>query len=89
MNEAILQEIREEREYQDGKWGTEFDDKNTLNDWAAYINVYLGKCVTMKSNPEEQRKQMKKVATLAVAAMEAFDRNGHFPPRHYEDRVEK
>lgn len=32
---------------------------------------------------------MLKVAALAVAACEAFDRNGGFAPRHYEDGVAK
>ena len=37
--------IDAEREYQ-SKWPSEFDDKNTPNDWIAYIAIYLGKAVT-------------------------------------------
>jgi hypothetical protein len=83
----VLEEIRAEREYQDGQWGTEFDDKNTLNDWVTYVNIYMAQAAVMTATPEEQRKNMLKAATLLVAAVETFDRNGQFAPRHYEDRV--
>lgn len=85
----ILQQIEAERTYQDGRWGTAFDDANTLNDWSAYIGVYLGRAVDMGSDPAKQRANMLKVAALAVAAVESFDRNGAFARRHYEDRVPK
>lgn len=80
----IINEIKAERDYQDKKWGYEFDDKNTLNDWATYINIYLAKATAMGIQKEEQRKMLVKVATLAVAALETFDRNGGFPNRHYD-----
>jgi len=41
MRDKIFKEIDKEREYQDNKWGDEFDSKNTLNDWVTYINIYL------------------------------------------------
>ena len=89
----IFEEIKKEREYQDSKWGSEFDDKNTINDWVAYINIYLGKAIiidraTFKPDKKQQRTNILKVATLATAALEAFDRNDGFPPRHY-DKSEK
>jgi len=84
---SVLEEIRAEREYQDSQWGIEFDDKNTLNDWLAYITMYAGQAARMDTPPIDQRKNMLKVAALAVAALEAFDRNQQFAPRHYEDRV--
>jgi hypothetical protein len=84
---TLIDEILKERKYQDEKWGTEFDDKNTLNDWAAYIGRYTGNAISIDSPPKTQRKQLLKVATIAVAAVQAFDRNGGFPSRHYEDRV--
>jgi len=83
----VLEEIRAEREYQDEQWGTEFDDKNTLNDWAMYVNVYMAQAAAMTCPPEQQQKNMLKAATLLVAVVETFDRNGGFAPRHYEDRV--
>lgn len=85
--QTVLDEIRAEREYQDGQWGTEFDDKNTLNDWSQYVNIYMAQAAAMTCPPEQQRANMVKAATLLVAAVEAFDRNGQFAPRHYEARV--
>lgn len=84
---TILNEIRAERKYQDENWGTEFDDRNTLNDWSTYVNIYMAQASAMTATPKEQRENMLKAATLLVAAIETFDRNGTFAPRHYEDRV--
>ena len=76
----VFQAISAERDYQDGKWGTEFDDKNTANDWVAYIASYLGKAVTNPWNGEQFRKALIKVAALCVAILERED----FPKRHYD-----
>jgi hypothetical protein len=88
MRITLFDQIATERQYQDQRWGTEFDDKNTLNDWAAYINVYLTRALCMENvgKPENQRIAMVKVAALSVAALEAFDRNGKFAPRHYDPK---
>lgn len=80
----VTEEIKAERAYQDGKWGTAFDDKNTVNDWGAYIGSYTGNATNMNATPAQQRKALVKVASLAVAAIEAFDRNNGFPARHYD-----
>lgn len=82
--ETIFKEILKEQEYAYKKWGTTFDDNNTINDWATYIIIYLGKATAMNSPVDEQRKQLLKVANLAVSAIRAFDRNKEFPPRHYD-----
>ena len=84
--QAIFHQIEDEREYQDSKWGTEFDDKNTANDWARYIMDYTCKATVMSGfNQEDFEKHMMKVATLAVAAIETSRRNGGPAPRHYDD----
>ena len=85
--QTVLEEIRVERAYQDDEWGMEFDDNNTLNDWVTYIMIYVSQAARMDVPHEGSRKNMLKAATLAVAAIESFDRNGQFAPRHYEDRV--
>lgn len=77
---TILDQISFEREYQNDKWGKEFDDKNTPNDWVAYITNYLGKAVTMPFNDTQFRINMRKVAALAVAALE----QDKYAPRHYD-----
>jgi hypothetical protein len=81
---SVLQEVEAERTYQDSKWGHAFDDNNTVNDWAAYANIYLSNATTMKATTAEQRAGVLKAATLLVAAVESFDRNSGFPARHYD-----
>lgn len=85
----ILEEIAIERGHQDLKWGTEFDDKNTINDWATYINVYLTRATNMDlvGGGPAQYRALLKVAALAVAALETYERTGGFAPRHYEQLV--
>lgn len=85
---SIIVEIANERARQDALWGNDFDDKNTANDWGQFIVNYLGKATydgrKKEYSPEKFRKNMLIVATLAVAAVEAVDRNGDCAPRHYE-----
>ena len=76
----VYVEIHNERDYQDGKWGIENDNQNTPNDWIAYITAWAGKAYSFPSNPENFRKNMVKVAAIAVAAIEAYDRNNGLPP---------
>lgn len=80
----IFAEIESERAYQDGKWGTQFDNRNTINDWGTYIGIYVAKATAMGVPKEEQRKQLLKVASLSIAALETFDRNNGFAARHYD-----
>ncbi len=81
---GILEDILAERAYQDKVWSTAFDDKNTINDWVAYASIYMGQAASMKALPHEQRNGMLKAATLLVGAVQSFDRNQGFPPRHYD-----
>ncbi len=83
--QKILEEVMAERKYQDRLWGTDFDDLNDLDNWARYVMTYCARATDPRATPAKQRRDMMKVAAIAVAACEAFDRNGHFPPRHYEE----
>jgi hypothetical protein len=69
-------------------WGTEFDDKNTANDWAAYICRYVADgAYSGRQNqysPERFYENLAKAAGLCLAAMAAIKRNGDCAPRHYE-----
>ena len=80
--------IEEERDYQDQKWGTEFDDGNTANDWVTYITQYVGRAGSMNNTLADFQEAMTKVAALAVAAIETVQRNGCLPPRHYDPKPE-
>lgn len=77
----IYEEIRKEREYQIAKWGNDKDDElNNPNDWVAYITHHSSRWFPGGFRPYDRetlevfRKQMIKVATLAVAAIESHDR---------------
>lgn len=70
----VYDAIKQERDYQNEKWGKHNDDFNTINDWIAFITDYSGRARV--NNP---RGQLIKVAALAVAAIETYDRNNGFP----------
>lgn len=66
---AVYDLINAERAYQDSKW-KDVDDKNTPNDWIAYITAYTGKAYSIPFNRDQFRQALVKVAALAVAALE-------------------
>lgn len=79
--QAILKEISDERERQIKRWGNDTDDtKNEPNDWVAYIAHHSTRWFNGGFAPYDAatvatfRKQMMKVATLAVSAIESLDR---------------
>ena len=86
--QIVLCEVFTERKRQQQLWGNEFDDKNTANDWAAYISNYINAgAYSGRQNqytPKRFREHLLKAATLCIAAVEAIDRNGDCAPRHYE-----
>jgi hypothetical protein len=79
----VISRIAEERVKQK-KWGSdEFDKGNSRNDWVAYITSYAGDAAekvrkkTCSSQEEEDRRYVDnliKVATLAIAAIEAHEK---------------
>ena len=75
----VLNQIKAERDYQDRKWGGEFnDDCWSATDWSAFIEKYhaAAKVAAINGQVEEYKKQMVKVAALAAAAVEAAMRTG-------------
>lgn len=80
----VFTEIEKELKYSD-KWGKIFDDKNTPNDWIAYITKYAGQAVTLPWNSDTFRSQLIKTAGLCISAVEALDRNNNkLAKRHYD-----
>jgi hypothetical protein len=70
----IFEEIRDERDYQDKKWGGEEHD-DTVEDeasWIHYITEYANSTGRAEGRPFRER--MIKVAALAVAAIQSHDR---------------
>lgn len=93
MRAEILAAIDSERQYQDGRWGHEFDDSHTPADWWVFVTFYFTKALNSwkldKKDPfrvdnEILRKNLIKVAAIVVAWIEAIDRktnaNVVFPP---------
>jgi hypothetical protein len=67
-------------------WGEEFDQKNTLNDWITYNNIYASKAAEMDRTVEEQEKYLRKAAGLLINALVMLKSTG-FAPRHYENQT--
>lgn len=86
---GIINEIFAELDYANEKWGAEFDDENTLNDWVTHICMYAGDAAKITAPPSEQRAKLIKSASIAISALIALDHNGGFRARHYESEVAK
>lgn len=69
-------------------WGTDFDAKNTLNDWLAYVNSFFGAAVSIRTTPDEAVEQLRKASVVMLSALYHAE-NKTLAPRHYEDRVGK
>lgn len=82
----IFNQLEKERDYQNSRWGKDFDLKNTYNDWATYINMYVSEGGKMNKTFLEQREAFIKVAALCVAVIEQMDIHGELTPRHYEKK---
>lgn len=77
---TVYDEIKAERDYQVERWGLRADKElNTPNDFVSYISCYSTRWFDNTFEPycsetvDAYRKAMVKVATLAVAAIEALD----------------
>lgn len=74
---AIANDVLQECQRQDEKWGgPEHDDQHTDREWTAIVAEHLGRAGYAISEDDAvgYRRQMVRVAALAVAALEAFDR---------------
>lgn len=79
--EAVSREV----EYAENKWGTAFDDKNTLNDWVAYITMYASDAARMDimDDQDAQYRMMIKAAGLALNCAGRI-RENQISGRHYD-----
>jgi len=85
---TIFTDIEKELEYARGKWGTAFDNRNTLNDWVTYTAMYATEAARMDTPPTRVRPLLIKAAGLLISAIERLDVNGRFAPRHYDKLAE-
>lgn len=72
----IFHDIVAERNHQQERWGDTFDDGNSAADWQQFINNQFTRGFSYTGDlQEDQRKALINAAAIAVAAVEAFDRN--------------
>lgn len=73
----ILTDVENERRRQIGKWGTESDYKRSIAEWVTLIQDYAGWARTMAgmNSMDKARNRLIQIAAMAVAAVEALDRN--------------
>lgn len=74
---GILEEIDAERLAQDRQWGgPSHDDGHNCNDWIAIMVRHLGLAASDEGAEcgERFRRQLIRMAALAIAATESFDR---------------
>jgi hypothetical protein len=70
---CVLDNIRAERHRQDAKWGgPEHDDEHDPLHWCGFVGEHLARA--RKERGVIYRYQMIRVAALAIAAVESFDR---------------
>lgn len=77
---AIIAEIHAERDKQDAQWGgPEHDDGHTSDEWFGFIekqtSAYRAEASPYVAMDASARGRLVKVAALAIAAIEAIDRN--------------
>lgn len=89
MVEEVINETQKQFERAVELWGFNFDDKNTANDWTAYICYYVTSGAYSGRQeaytPKKFREHLAKAAGLCLAGMLAIDRNSDCAPRHYEN----
>ncbi len=70
----VVRHVKQERERQDSMWGgPKHDDEHTSNEWLAFIEDQAKDAGKAKLK-ERYRMGLVKVAALAVAAIQSFDR---------------
>ena len=84
--DIIFRDFDVENDIARAQWGESFDVKNTLNDWAVYVGIYLARACIMENRgkPKEQRKALVKAGNLVVTAIKHLDA-GTLADRHYEN----
>lgn len=74
--QSVLQEVVSERAAQDEEWGgPSHDDTHTQFHWTKFIREHADRSVRGQAR-DDFRQQMIRVAALAVAAVQSFDRIG-------------
>lgn len=81
VSNLVLKETRRAEKM----WGSDFDEKNTLNDWVSYINGYLARASDMGTSLSVVKSNLRKAAGLALSAL-LYAENDALAPRHYDTK---
>jgi len=79
----IMNLVRLEMERAEAQWGHDFDNKNTLNDWNAYVDIYKSRALEMGATPETIIKNLRKAAGILIATLVQYESAG-IAARHYD-----
>jgi hypothetical protein len=72
---TVYDEIKTERAAQDVKWGGPLhDDTHTPDHWVNFVIEHAEDAISDEHHLSAYRKEMVRVAALAVAAIESWDR---------------
>ena len=89
--EYLFSEINVERQMQDALWGgPQNDDQHSARDWVAILCRHVGLSMDDGQIPVDSvrfRRQMVRVAALAVAAIESIDRR--YPREKVADHISR
>jgi hypothetical protein len=81
---AIFFNIETELLSQEQQWGHIVDDRHTAADWQTFINEQFYRGFNSRGDLQgNPRKALVNAAAVAVAAIEAYDRNGGLPLQNY------
>jgi hypothetical protein len=80
--QSILAEVSAERDRQDRDYGARHDDGLQRNDWSAIAARHLGLASSdgAETDADRWRRQLIRLAAVAVAAIESADRKGQSHP---------
>ena len=81
LGQTVVEEVNRARR----QWGTEFDLKNTLNDWVTYTGSYMSAAAKMGASRDDVVTNLRKAAGLALSALYHAE-NDLLAPRHYENQ---
>jgi len=85
IRDETVQKVQEIANAAEKIWGTDFDDKNDLNDWATYAMIYISRATVVdnKDNKIRQVDALFKAAGLLITAAQRIE-DGTMAPRHYD-----
>lgn len=86
IKNKTMDQIQEIANSAEERWGTKFDDKNTLNDWVTYAMIYMSRATVIDNidNKDIQVDALLKAAGLLATAAQRIE-NGAMAPRHYDN----